>query len=269
MRYFPKNYVGADAAAIIVLHGGKLGNAERTVDQTDFEVYADRYGFAVVYPNASEDQWNDGRPETDTGVDDLGYIKAIADDLVTNFGVAEDRVFVTGVSNGGIMSQWLVCNDTYPFAAIAPVVSNMPVQAVDQCKTASPIPVVIFHGTKDASYNGTTPESKESILGKGSAGGTMISAEETVAVWAEVDKCTGRTLEATIDNDPNDGTSVEIYQYNNCAPNGDLRWYKVIGGGHAWFGMELGPLAQRLVGTPGTEISSVEEIVNFFKQYGL
>ena len=53
------------------------------------------------------------------GVDDVGFINAVVNDISANVGVDASRVYATGISNGGMMSYALACN-TGTFAAIGP-----------------------------------------------------------------------------------------------------------------------------------------------------
>ena len=75
---------------VIVLHGGG-GNAPGAVRMTGFSEKADKEGFVVVYPNGSGRlktrllTWNSGNCcgyAMDKNVDDVGFIRALVDELV-------------------------------------------------------------------------------------------------------------------------------------------------------------------------------------------
>ena len=54
-------------------------------------------------------------------VDDVGFTRALLDDLATVTNVDAKRVFATGISNGGIMCYRLASELSDRIAAIAPV----------------------------------------------------------------------------------------------------------------------------------------------------
>ena len=60
--------------------------------------------------------------------------------------VDQNRLFVTGYSNGAVMASVLACVDAAQVAAIAPV-SGIANPA--NCKPSRPVSVVAFHGTSD------------------------------------------------------------------------------------------------------------------------
>ena len=98
---------------VIVLHGGG-GNAEGAARMTGFSEKADREGFVVVYPNGSGRlktrllTWNSGNCcgyAMDQNVDDVGFIRVLIDEFVKTRAIDPKRVFVTGMSNGGMMTS--------------------------------------------------------------------------------------------------------------------------------------------------------------------
>jgi len=89
------------------------------------------------------------------------------------------RVYATGLSNGGIMSQWLACDAADMFAAVAPVSGpNM----ID-CKPSRPISVVLYRGLVDPGvlYDGGNSSP---------TGHDWPSAMADFAKWRGLDQCT-------------------------------------------------------------------------------
>ena len=62
------------------------------------------------------------------GVDDVAFIGAAVADIAKNVGTNPAKVYVTGMSNGGIMSYTLACT-TDIFAVIGPVAGTSSTRA--------------------------------------------------------------------------------------------------------------------------------------------
>lgn len=248
---------------VLVLHGGR-GNARKMMYLTGFNAIAEREGFVVVYPEGIGNQWNDGRGvsfgrEDFTDVDDVGFINSLLDTVIAGYGVDPARVYVTGASNGGMMSHRLACELSHRFAAAAPVIANMPEPFADTCDPTEPISILAINGTDDAlvPYEG-------GIVARDPDRGRVISVDETIALWLEHNGITSEP-EVTLlpDTDPDDGTRVTRERHHG--DNGiDVVLYRVDGGGHTWPG---GPAyqRQRLLGTVSRDFSASETIWEFFK----
>src|SRR4051794_19635555 len=109
----PKSYDGVKAMPVIVmLHGY---SATPIIEEGIYGLtpLSEERGFLYATPSGTRDStnhpfWNatDGCCDLGgTGVDDVGYLNAIIDDLKTRFVVDEKRIFFTGHSNGGFMSH--------------------------------------------------------------------------------------------------------------------------------------------------------------------
>ncbi len=112
---------------VIVFHGGG-GNAENAINLTGFSSKADAENFVVVYPNGvtrfkSLDMftWNAGNCcgyALDSNSNDTDFISALIDKLIVKNNIDPKRVFVPGMSNGGMMSYKLGCELSDKIAAI-------------------------------------------------------------------------------------------------------------------------------------------------------
>ena len=136
-----------------MLHGGG-GNDDNAERMTGMSAKADKEGFVVAYPNGSgrlEDKiltWNSGNCcgyALDQKIDDVKFISALIDEMQTKHKIDSKRVYVTGISNGGMMSYRVACELADKVAAIAPVAGALNVE----CKPSQTISVIAFHGTSD------------------------------------------------------------------------------------------------------------------------
>jgi polyhydroxybutyrate depolymerase len=142
---------------VVVMHGsGENGARIRRTTGYGFDRLADEQGFAVVYPDAYQGNWNacnvvGNYSANQLGIDDVEFLTGIADKLITEIDVDRDRVFATGVSRGGQMAYRLAFEAPSRFRAVAAVAASVPVPENFKCKptgqgTSS---VLIMNGTKD------------------------------------------------------------------------------------------------------------------------
>ena len=255
---------------VLVLHGGGgTGGGMEWLTRGSFNRIADREGAVIVYPDGIGKGWNDGRlNDTSTaieaGVDDVAWLRALPGILAAKFRIDLQRVYVTGISNGGLMSYRLACDAADVFAAVAPVAANMSVDLAPACKPARSIPVAITNGTDDPVMPWGGGRVKVLWLKRGS----VLSTAQTVARLSELDHCSGmRDVGGVIDAVPNDGTSV-VVNAAQCAGSAELMLYEVRGGGHTWPQGEayLGP---RLVGRVSQELDATGHLWAFFKRHRL
>ncbi len=105
-----------------------------------FNKLADKDGFIMVYPDGIELNWNDGRMDEEANdrahrenIDDVGFISALIDSMIKDYNINPKQVYVTGISNGAIMSYRLACELSHKITAIAPVDGNIPVMLYPDC----------------------------------------------------------------------------------------------------------------------------------------
>ena len=122
---------------VFVFHGGG-GNAENIQETTNFSKKADEEHFIVVYPEGNGKlphkllTWNCGfccGYSLENNIDDVGYIRALVEYLKETYSIDADRIYATGMSNGGIMSYQVGAALSDIFAAIAPVAAQIGGQA--------------------------------------------------------------------------------------------------------------------------------------------
>jgi polyhydroxybutyrate depolymerase len=216
---------------VLVLHGALQGAAgvER---MSGMSAKADKEKLLVVYPNGTSRSglaptWNAGAccgyAQTNN-VDDVGFLRALIDRLERDYTVDPKRIFVTGISNGGMMSYRLACELADRVAAIAPVEGAQDLE----CQPSVPVSVLVFHGTADLLVpykGGTTPFQ----LGPKR---TDTSVRSTVTFWVKQDGCsTTPKLEET--------NQLRIDTYSGCKDGGGVALYTIRGGHHMWPGTRL------------------------------
>lgn len=260
--------------AVLVFHGGagdgrNIATASRMAEAADGESRdgETRGGeFVAIFPNGPGIQWNDGRAETRSEFDDVGFVRALIAEAAVRQGVDPERVFAAGISNGGMFVQRLACEAPEAFRAMGVVVANMPADLAPVCAPARALPMLFITGDADRLMPFEGGEiSAIRILGIG-VGGTVLSQAETAAFWRGVAGCAGGSDAQALPDIADDGTRVMRETVTQCVDGAELDFYTVAGGGHNWPGSSGGG---RFAGNISQDIDATAEILDFFGRHGL
>jgi polyhydroxybutyrate depolymerase len=237
--------------------------------------YGDAQGFVTLTPHG-EGQGPVPLWDTTPGGRDEVFLEGMLDDVEASLCVDTARVFVTGLSNGAMMTSTLACALSDRFAAAAPVAG---VTEVAGCNPDRPVPVVAFHGTDDGflAYDGGFGPQVASLPspdGQGTLGDVAAepdgpseasspSVPEVVADWGGRNGCddTAPEEEAVADD-------VTLLSFA-CPAGAEADLYRVEGGGHSWPGSEFLANVENIVGHTTMSISANEVMWEFFEQHPL
>ena len=225
----------AQGAPLVVVMHGSGENAARIRAETGygFDRLADEHGFAVVYPNSYTFDWDDCGKVGDVSVngvniDDVGFLVALVDKLITEIGIDRGRVFATGVSAGGFMSIRLALEAPSRFRAVAAVSANMPTPENSKCKPVGQgTSVMIMNGTKDplVPFNG----GEVNLLGLFYKGGNVRSSRDSGQYFADLNNIVGAP--ETNQTPMADKVSVEQVLWRNGS-KAEVELVAIHGGGH-------------------------------------
>lgn len=243
---------GRPAPLVLVFHGGG-GRASGIAPHTGFSRLAEREGFVVAYPQGLGGRWNDGRGYAATH-DDVGFVRALLDTLGRELTIDPRRVYATGISNGAMFAYRLACDLPGTFAAVAPVAGAMPAALAPACAHTQPVSVLAFQGTAD-------PLMPYAGGGVARRRGRVLSAERSLAFWAEAAGCTAAPVTLDDPDRQTDGTRVRRTVYGGCREGRSVELYTIEGGGHTWPG---GPPVGGAVGRVTREIDATALIWAFF-----
>lgn len=255
LLYVPTVYDGSEPRPLVLNFHGFGSNATQQALYGDFRPMADTANFLIVIPQGTlfngVPHWNVGGFTTGSTVDDIGFTSALIDSLAAAYNIDLNRVYSTGMSNGGYMSYLLACQLSDRIAAIASVTGSMTPKIFDECQPTHPVPVLQIHGTADATvpYDGAN---------------FSLAIPEVLDYWITFNNCSpvGDTSEIP-DINQTDGSTAELIVFSDGNNNSRVEHIKITNGGHTWPGA-LFPL-------PGTnrDINASAEIWNFFAQYDL
>jgi polyhydroxybutyrate depolymerase len=230
-KYFihvPPNYESTQSIPVLLAFHGYGGTAKSFMKHSNFNEIADVNNFIVVYPEGLTFEWythwNVGGWTNGSTVDDVGFVNSLLDDLEVNYNIETNKIYATGMSNGGFMSFLLACQLSERIAAVASVIGSMTPETYSACNPSHQIPILQLHGTADdiVPYQGQSD---------------MIAIEDALSYWVEYNQTDSVATMTLIDDiDTDDGSTVEKYIYGNGNNGAKVAHYKVLNGGHDWFG---------------------------------
>ena len=272
--HIPSSYDKTVSLPLVIALHGRGGNGESMilVSRKGFEKLADRDGFIVVYPDGIEMNWNDGRKDEEAkdrahaeNIDDTGFISDLIDSMIKDYNVDPKRVYVTGISNGAIMSYRLACELSHKIAAIAPVDGSIPNMLLHECSPSRPVSLMAINNINDplVPFNGGEIYGHFHMVKLGQ----VLSVDESIGFWVTRNKCSTTPVVAEEpDRDPKDGTRVTRKEYNDGMEGTEVTLYSVDGGGHTWPG-GFQYLPVWLIGKTSRDIDANEVIWEFFKKH--
>ncbi len=285
--HLPAGYTSKKTYSVVLALHGAGSDASQMAHLTHFDVTADKYGFIVVYPNARDHYWTvpqneNARPLPGIGgrrrgldfpddresggglrvggvpVHDILYFDELLDQVESKYSVDPSRIYATGFSDGGFMDFRLGCEMAGRIAAIATVAATMPQSLSETCRDWAwrPVPVLMINGTSDpiVSYSGR--------LGF-STGYFLLSAKDTLKMWAKTNECKGNPVRSTLAPHSSGGLETRVDTYGECKDESEVILYSVMKGGHTWPGGEQYMPVER-VGKTNADFSANEIIWKFF-----
>jgi polyhydroxybutyrate depolymerase len=251
---------------VVAFHGG-ASNAEAMVRFSGLSDKADQAGFIAVYPSGSGRlaralTWNAGRCcgyASAKGIDDVAFARALVDDLGRVARVDRRRVYVTGISNGGMMAYRAAAELPDLIAAVASVSGTLEA-AVPAGRR--PLPVLHFHGTDDKFIPFRGGRGPRSL-----ATGAHASVEHTIRTWTTLDGCGPQPKREELPLVVADGTSVVRESYPGCRDGSEVVLYEIRGGGHTWPGRQPRPAVGTMLGRTTGNVSANDVMWEFFRRH--
>jgi polyhydroxybutyrate depolymerase len=221
LLHIPLDYDKENAQPLVInLHGhGATDYLQES--QTGMSILADHEDFIVAYPQGTIGQdhhtgWNTG-PITYPHVNDILFINNLITYLETTLCIDPDRIYATGFSNGGGMTNVLACKLSDRIAAFA-IVSGAAHPIEGGCHPTHPVSILDIHGTHDnvVPYIGNPANDYEPPI------------SQWLEDWAKLDSCTnGPTILAQ-------EARITSEKWTHCKEGATIIHYRIQGGIHVW-----------------------------------
>lgn len=213
---------------IFILHG-----ANGTIRELrDLPVLARGAGAVTVIPQGIDGRWNFFPPGRESDVDraffdrlgglpdDEAFLRNLAADLVARRIADPQRMFIAGLSLGGVMALRMACADAKLFSGMAFLIAGMEESAGAECRPAKPFPALMVRGTADR----TIPD----MGGLTARGDRVWPTDRLVRFFRQLNGCSAPAASSVMARSPQ---RIEIESSIDC-PGGSVILYRVIGGGH-------------------------------------
>ena len=249
--FVPDTYDPSEPVPLLFCLHGYGSNHDVIMEYTDFNTIASSENFIAVYPQGSLlngiTHWNVGGWTVGSFVDDISFIDLIIETVSDSYSINPDRIYSTGMSNGGYMSFLLACQLSEKIAAVASVTGSMTPQTFYSCQPQRAISVLQMHGTSDG------------VVPYGGNQAWTMGINTVVNYWKTHNNC---SASPTVIDLPDiytfDNSTVQEITYSNGDNNTMVKHYKVNGGGHDWFGV-----------WGNRDINATELIWEFFSMYDI
>ena len=243
--YTPSSYTPSSNAPLLFIFHGYGSSATNILFYSDFQDRAEQDGFILVYPQGSllngVTHWNVGGWTIGSTVDDVGFTEDVIDIITSEYYINTDRIYSTGMSNGGYMSYGLACNSS-KFAAIASVTGSMTPEIDNNCAPDHPISILQIHGLADNTvpYDGAS---------------WSLSIPAVMEYWLTSNSCDPEPLSVIADLE--DGSYILFDSYQNCPNNVGVELILHSTMGHTWPSID------------NHSLSATEQIWAFFAKYDI
>jgi polyhydroxybutyrate depolymerase len=264
--YVPSSYDPSVPSPLVLLLHGRGGSAASQAYISDFKTVAEREGLIAVFPDGLNHEWNYVRnmPSYE-GIgpqDDDAFLNGLIDDLSLELNIDQQRVYVTGYSNGGFMAQRLACTQQERYAAIASVAATGSYGLPELCEGRDHKPVMYIHGTEDeiVPWDGQLSQAAD-----GSSFYISAPMSRTIGFWANHNEC-GDELDQRDLEQTSELSQTRVLRVTGCPNDGLVIIYMVSGGGHVWPGIRE---TEAFLGYSSEDFNASDVIWNFFDQFEL
>ena len=185
-------------------------------------------------------------------MNDVDFIRTLIDEISEEHPVNRNRIYATGMSNGGMMTHRLGIELSDRFAAIAPVVATV---FGDESEPQAPVSAVMLNGMLDKSVpyrggptGGRFPRAWDGMPAK--------PASEQAKFWANANGCLDMPHQAIKER--------HVLTQYRCPAGKAVKIYLIKDNGHAWPGGQQG---SRMGDKPSSALIGTDIIWTFFEAH--
>lgn len=211
----------APLPALFCLHAFSMNALSFCEDMAGWPAKADKEKFIVIMPNGYQNSWNIGEgcgaallPVHTEGIDDVGFVRALLEDVGKHVNIDLGRVYATGFSNGSSLAWRLACDAADIFTAVVPVAAG---SCLGSCKPSTKVSILDVYGAADA-FNPTEDVAASMTALRAAAGCAADTQPATLPMSKGANQCLTSTGCSR-----GDCSAVEVTQC--VVQNGSHCWY--------------------------------------------
>ena len=228
IMHIPSAYKGDKPVPLVIDYHPIGGSGNGEYGSSPYKAKTDPEGVITLYPDGTSkpggmgNGWNVG--PCCSNDDDVKFSYAMIDKLKEIACIDPQRIYATGFSMGGGMSNHVACMMSDVFAAVAPAAMDLNKTNSAACKMSRPISVINFRGTNDpvCRYQGGDSGFNDGL--------NFLGAEGTFKFWAEKNECQGSPTK----------NSNGCDEYSNCKDGTKVVLCTKQGGGHDYGDASIG-----------------------------
>ena len=228
IMHVPSAYKGTDPVPLVVDYHPIGGSGQGELSSSPYKGKTDPEGVITLYPDGTAkpggmgNGWNVG--PCCSNDDDVKFsremIKAVEEKVCIN----KQRVYATGFSMGGGMSNHVACFMSDIYAAVAPAAMDLNTTNSAKCSPERPVPIIMFRGTNDfvCKYQGGDSGFNDGL--------NFLGAEGNFKFWAQKNGCEGSPSK----------NSNGCDEYSKCKDGSKVILCTKQGGGHDYGDANVG-----------------------------
>ncbi len=278
----PAASAGQPLPLVLNLHGATQNGFLEEL-QTGMDNSADQNGYLVAYPDGTriakvltpdpvaknaQYGWNAGQccglPVT-KHINDVGFLEQVIADVAKQTPVDLRRVYMTGISNGGMMAYAMASEASNHVAAISSISGQVELPTIHPSR---PVATLEFHSLDDPIAKWVGVPNKDPRL--------RLSVMEGVDQWVKADGCNTHAVTGTeivgAAGSISAGETATPVTYQHCRAGTEVALWRFTGSGHVWPGslLNTGPKSTWIldgVGRGTVLVDANEAMWQFFQRY--
>ncbi len=228
IMHVPSAYKGDKPVALVVDYHPIGGSGQGELSSSPYKGKTDPEGVITLYPDGTSkpggmgNGWNVG--PCCSNDDDVKFSREMIKAVEEKVCIDVKRVYATGFSMGGGMSNHVACNMSDIYAAVAPAAMDLNTTNSAKCNPERPVPIIMFRGTNDpvCRYQGGDSGFNDGL--------NFLGAEKNFKFWADKNGCTGSPSK----------NSNGCDEYSNCKDGVKVILCTKQGGGHDYGDANVG-----------------------------
>lgn len=137
--------LGRPTPLVFAFHGFLLDSKDLMARYSKLPELAEKEKFILVFPQGLERRWEIFAKKNR----DVAFFDALHTKIEREYDVDRNRIYVTGMSNGGYFSNLLAAQRSDVIAAIAPHSGGPGLLTLSGVRSERKYPVLVIHGTLD------------------------------------------------------------------------------------------------------------------------